>query len=211
MSITRRKARLLSHEKRLSSLGYKLIVGIDEAGRGPLAGPVVAGAVILKDYRFKARIDDSKKLSFTAREIAYDEICRKAYIGIGIISESVIDEINIYNATIRAMELAVADLEISPNYAIVDGPLKLSLSCPVRAIIRGDSLSISIAAASIVAKVTRDRLMQRYDEKYPQYGFARHKGYPTRIHKEALESYGASPIHRKSFAPVKKAIESKLY
>lgn len=197
---------MASHEKRLSRLGYKLIAGIDEAGRGPLAGPVVAGAVILRSCRFKSRIDDSKKLSPLARERAYDEISRKALVGVGVVSESVIDEINIYRATIRAMELAVDGLGVMPDYVIVDGKVSLSLPCPYTSIIRGDSLSISIAAASIVAKVTRDRLMREYDKEYPQYGFSINKGYPTASHKKALAACGASPIHRRSFAPVRKII-----
>ncbi|MCX5677642.1 MAG: ribonuclease HII [Candidatus Omnitrophica bacterium] len=195
--------RLLTHEKRLNSLGYKLIAGIDEAGRGPLAGPVVAGAVILKDFRFKERIDDSKKLSARMREKAYREILRKAIVGIGVVDEKVIDEINILQATIKAMNEAMANLAIPPDYVIVDGRVRLLAGCPVKCIIRGDSSSLSIAAASIVAKVTRDRLMIEYDRTFPQYGFARHKGYPTKMHKKALVSNGASPIHRRTFGPVK--------
>lgn len=201
--------RLLAHEKRLNSLGYKLIAGIDEAGRGPLAGPVVAGAVILKSFRFKARIDDSKKLSAAMREKAYREIFRKAIVGIGVVDEKVIDEINILQATIRAMNEAMANLEVTPDYVIVDGRVRLSTGCPVKCIVRGDSSSLSIAAASIVAKVTRDRIMTEYDKIFPQYGFARHKGYPTKMHKKALVSNGASPIHRRTFAPVRSFILSR--
>ncbi len=200
---TRKHPRLLSHEKRLNSQGYSLIAGIDEAGRGPLAGPVVAGAVILKDFKFKSRIDDSKKLSAKMRDRAYDEIFSKAIVGIGIVDEKVIDEINIYRATIKAMTEALANLETKPDFVIVDGRVKLPTQCPVKCIVRGDSLSLSIAAASIIAKVTRDRIMKEYDKVYPQYGFARHKGYPTKAHKEALKVNGASPIHRKTFNPVR--------
>lgn len=204
--------RLLAHEKRLNSLGYKLIAGVDEAGRGPLAGPVVAGAVILQDFRFKERIDDSKKLSAAMRERAYREIFRKAIVGIGIVDEKIIDEINILQATIKAMHKALTSLEIPPDYVIVDGRVRLSTGCPVKCIIRGDSSSLSIAAASIVAKVTRDRLMVEYDKVFPQYGFARHKGYPTKMHKKALISNGISPIHRRTFGPVKELSEfSSLY
>lgn len=199
----RRTPKLLSHEKRLNRLGYKLIAGIDEAGRGPLAGPVVAGAVILKGFSFKERIDDSKKLTANAREKAYREIVKKAIVGVGIVDEKVIDEINIYRATIKAMEMAMRGLEISPDYVIVDGRVKLTAECPVECIIKGDSRSLSIAAASIIAKVTRDRLMVEYDKIFSQYGFARHKGYPTKAHKRALAICGASPIHRRTFAPVK--------
>lgn len=203
----RRKAsrRLLSQEKRLNSLGYKFIAGVDEAGRGPLAGPVVAGAVILKGFSFRERIDDSKKLSANMRERAYREILRKAVVGIGIVDEKVIDEINIYQATIRAMTEALNNLAVSPDYVIVDGRVKLTTGCPLKCIVRGDSLSLSIAAASIVAKVTRDRIMMEYDKVFPQYGFARHKGYPTKVHKKALLSCGVSPIHRKTFGPVRQA------
>jgi ribonuclease HII len=198
-----RAGKLLSHEKRLNRLGYKFIAGVDEAGRGPLAGPVVAGAVILNDFRFKERIDDSKKLSAKMRERAYREILRKAVVGIGVVDEKVIDEINIYQATIKAMSAALASLEIPPDYVIVDGNVRIPAKCPVKSIIRGDSLSLSIACASIVAKVTRDRMMVEYDKTFPQYGFARHKGYPTKMHRKALVSCGASPIHRRTFGPVK--------
>jgi len=168
-----------------------------------LAGPVVAGAVILKDFRFKARVDDSKKLSAKMREKAYREILRKAVVGIGIVDERVIDEINILQATIKAMKGALAALATLPDYVIVDGRVRLSAGCPVKCIPKGDSSSLSIAAASIVAKVTRDRLMMEYHKSFPQYGFARHKGYPTKTHKKALMAYGASPIHRRTFAPVR--------
>ena len=179
------------------------MAGVDEAGRGPLAGPVVAGAVILKELNFREDIDDSKKLSPKKREKAYREIMEKAIVGIGIVDEGVIDEINIYQATIRAMHEAIANLEKTPDYVIVDGRMRLITKCPLRCIIGGDSKSLSIAAASIIAKVTRDRLMLKYDELFPQYGFARHKGYGTRLHKEALASYGPCAIHRFSFRPVK--------
>ena len=205
-----RRPKLLSHEKRLSRLGYKFIAGIDEAGRGPLAGPVVAGAVILKSLDFKERIDDSKKLTAKLREKAFHEILQKAIIGIGVVDEKTIDRINIYQATIKAMDIALSNLAIHPDYVIVDGRVKLPTKCPIQCIIRGDSKSLSIAAASIVAKVTRDHLMVEYDKAFPQYGFSRHKGYPTKAHKAALQVYGASSIHRMTFAPVK-ALGSKLY
>ncbi|MDP3803927.1 MAG: ribonuclease HII [Candidatus Omnitrophota bacterium] len=194
---------LLQHEKRLSSQGLKLIVGIDEAGRGPLAGPVVAGAVILKDFDFKEDIDDSKKLSPQKRERAYREIVEKAIVGVGIVDEKTIDRINVYRATIRAMQEAVNNLKAEPDYALVDGRMKVPTKCPIKCIVGGDSKSLSIAAASIVAKVTRDRIMVKYDRVYPQYGFARHKGYGTKFHMTALEEHGPSPIHRFSFQPVK--------
>jgi ribonuclease HII len=173
---------------------------VDEAGRGPLAGPVVAGAVILRSLKFNSRIDDSKKLSAAMRERAYREITEKAIVGVGIVDEKTIDRINIYQATLRAMELAVAGLSVRPDCVIVDGNMRFRARCPVRTIIGGDALSMSIAAASIVAKVTRDAIMLGYHKSYPQYGFASHKGYATRAHKEAIRSFGRSPIHRMTFS-----------
>jgi len=180
---------------------------VDEAGRGPLAGPVVAGAVILKSFDFTCEINDSKQLSPKKRDRAYAEILKKAVVGVGIVDEKTIDAINIYQATLRAMQAAIAALDIPPDYVIVDGQMKLRTACPIKCIIKGDTKSLSIAAASIVAKVTRDRLMLKYDKRYPQYGFARHKGYGTRLHKEALAKFGPSPIHRYSFAPVKQCVD----
>ena len=197
---------LLLHERNLNSSGYNAIAGVDEAGRGPLAGPVVAGAVILKDFSFKERIDDSKKLSAKLREKAYHEIFKKSIVGIGIVDEKIIDKINIYQATKKAMQLAISNLEIPPDYVIVDGNMKIITKCPLKCIIGGDSKSLSIAAASIVAKVTRDRLMVEYDKIYPQYGFAQHKGYGTKMHKASLENHGPSPIHRMSFRPMKNSM-----
>ncbi|MDP2928586.1 MAG: ribonuclease HII [Candidatus Omnitrophota bacterium] len=197
-------AKLLLHEKSLSRSGYKTIAGVDEAGRGPLAGPVVAGAVIVKDFHFKERIDDSKKLTAKKREKAYREIFEKCDVGIGIVDEKIIDRINIYQATKTAMQIAISNLKIPPDYVIVDGKMKITTRCPIKCIIGGDSKSISIAAASIIAKVTRDRMMVEYDKQYPQYEFARHKGYGTKAHIEALKNHGPSPIHRFSFHPIKK-------
>jgi Ribonuclease HII len=196
--------RLLLHEKSLNSSGYRSIAGVDEAGRGPLAGPVVACAVIIRDIRFKERIDDSKKLTPRRRESACREILEKSIVGIGIIDEKVIDRINIYQATKKAMQMAVSKLKIPPDYCLVDGNMKIATKSPLKCIVGGDSKSLSIAAASIVAKVTRDDIMVKYDKLYPQYGFARHKGYGTKEHMAALEMHGPSPIHRFSFKPVKK-------
>lgn len=198
--------RLLKFERRLSSSGHRLIAGVDEAGRGPLAGPVVAASCILKTFDFACEINDSKQLSKKKREIAYREILKKAIVGVGIIDEKTIDEINIYQATLRAMEMAIQNLDIPPDYVIVDGRMKIVTKCPVKCIVKGDCRSLSIAAASIIAKVTRDRLMVKYDEEYPQYGFARHKGYGTRLHKATLKKFGPSPIHRYSYQPVREAI-----
>ena len=212
MSTARLRAerlKLLRHEKRLKRSGYRLIAGVDEAGRGPLAGPVVACAVILKDFDFAARINDSKKLTPKKRETAFREIMEKAIVGIGIVSEKDIDVLNIHKATIKAMEGAIWNLKIPPDCIIVDGKVRIASSCPVTCIVRGDSESLSIAAASIVAKVSRDELMRRFDSQFPRYGFARHKGYPTREHKRALKIHGPSPLHRMSFRPVKDASENK--
>ena len=194
---------LLIHEKGLNNSGYRSIAGVDEAGRGPLAGPVVAAAVILKTFEFKERVDDSKKLSAKKREKAYSEIIKKSVFGVGIVDEKTIDRINIYQATKKAMLMALSKLEIPPEYVIVDGKMKITTKCPLKCIIGGDSKSLSIAAASIIAKVTRDKIMAEYDIVYPQYGFARHKGYGTKAHMAAIEKYGPSPIHRMSFRPIK--------
>jgi len=183
---------------------------VDEAGRGPLAGPVVAGAVILRNTSFTHAIDDSKKLSAGKREKAFEEILKKADVGIGIVNEKTIDRINIHRATKKAMELAMSKLSQKPHYVIVDGIMKIRTRCPIRTIIGGDSKCLSIAAASIVAKVTRDRIMGWYDELYPQYGFARHKGYPTKAHKSALKLHGPSPIHRRSYRPVRESDRPNL-
>lgn len=193
---------LLAHEKSLNNSGYRLIAGVDEAGRGPLAGPVVAAAVILKTFRFNERVDDSKKLSANKREKAFSEIIKKSIFGIGIVDEKTIDRINIYQATKKAMHEALSKLRTTPDYVIVDGKMKLTTKCPIRCIPKGDSKSLSIAAASIIAKVTRDRIMHEYDDVYPQYGFSRHKGYGTKAHMAALRKYGPSQIHRKTFHPV---------
>ena len=191
--------RLLQYEVQAEESGFKIIAGIDEAGRGPLAGPVVASAVILKRTDFVERIDDSKKLSPGQLLRAYHEILNKAVIGTGIISNEIIDEINIYKATLMAMEEAVLNLKVSPDYILIDGNMKPKVACHSLSIIKGDSKSLSIASASIIAKVTRDNIMMEYDKSYPEYGFARHKGYPTKEHVKRIREYGLSPIHRRSF------------
>lgn len=207
-SRTKRPAgRLLLHERKLNKAGYRAIAGVDEAGRGPLAGPVVASACIIKNFNFTAEINDSKKLSPHKREKAYREILKKSIVGIGIVDEKTIDRINIYQATKKAMELALRNLAGKPDYVLVDGNMKPASNYRTRCIIAGDSKSLSIAAASIVAKVTRDRIMRRYDAVYPQYGFSRHKGYPTKAHKSALIAHGPSPIHRFTFQPVKASVK----
>jgi len=195
--------------------GFEVIIGVDEAGRGPLAGPVVAAAVLLKaKARFQNRIDDSKKLSSRQREAAFLEMMRKSYFDIGIVDEKVIDNSNILIATRLAMEKAVRCLLASlarrgisssgTNICVlVDGNVKLQIpGCPVFTVIKGDTKSRSIAAASIIAKVKRDRIMYSYDKVWPQYGFSRHKGYPTVMHRRRLAELGPCPIHRLTFAYV---------
>lgn len=194
---------MLYHERKARKAGFKHIAGIDEAGRGPLAGPVVAAALLLKKTRFKHKIDDSKKLTPRARLLAYGEILKNARVGVGIVSEKTIDAINIYNATARAMEKAVRKLSVKPDFLLVDGRIKLKIPCKKAHIKEGDSKSLSIACASIIAKVTRDKIMLGYHKKYPQYGFARHKGYATKEHVRRLMKHGPSPIHRSTFNPVK--------
>ncbi len=194
---------MLYYERKLKKQGKRFIAGLDEAGRGPLAGPVVASAVILKDLKFVNKIADSKVLTRSFRERAYEEILEKAHVGIGVVSEKVIDEINIFRATHLAMELAIYDLGIKPDYVLIDGITYPEIPHPKLALVDGDSRSISIACASIVAKVMRDFIMLYYDILYPKYGFAQHKGYATKMHLRAIRRYGPTPIHRFTFSPIK--------
>ena len=180
------------------------MLGIDEAGRGPLAGPVVAGAVVLGKW-FDPDIKDSKKLSPKKREMLFNRIIENAEsIGIGIVDNETIDQINILNATKRAMHKALANLHIDIDFLLIDA-VKLNIDIPQLAIIGGDNISISIAAGSIIAKVCRDRIMLKLHEEFPEYQFDRHKGYGTAIHTSMLQKYGPCSIHRKSFSPVRKA------
>lgn len=197
------------YERKLKKRGYSLVIGVDEAGRGPLAGPVVAAAVALNTRRFKNRIDDSKKLTPLAREKAFQEIIRKSVFGIGIVDEYTIDRVNILVATRMAMEEAVTSLinklivgKKRRIHIIVDGNVSLKTGFPYTTIIKGDSKSKSIASASILAKVTRDAIMQVYDRIYPRYRFNKHKGYPTEEHRKILKKFGPSIIHRKTFCGV---------
>jgi ribonuclease HII len=195
------------HEEEAWNRGYQLIAGIDEAGRGPLAGPVVASAVILPPGFNVVGIDDSKKLTSKKRAYLYDVIFNGAVaVGVGVIDAAQIDEINILQASLLAMDRAVARLPFRPDYLLIDGPFPIKTDLPQKSLPKGDALSVSIAAASIIAKVTRDRLMETYHDVYPQYGFLRHKGYPTRDHREAIQVLGACPIHRRSFKGVKEYI-----
>ncbi|HLZ77721.1 MAG TPA: ribonuclease HII [Sphingomonas sp.] len=177
-------------------------VGVDEAGRGPLAGPVVAAAVILDRRRVPPGIDDSKKLGEETRETLYERIVRAHGWGVGVVEVEEIDRINIYHATMLAMTRAVDALGIEPGMVLVDGNALPKWRYPARAIVSGDALSRSIAAASIVAKVTRDRMMRDYDLAYPGYGWRQNKGYGTAEHRAALVELGPTPLHRRSFAPV---------
>jgi ribonuclease HII len=187
-------------ESKARGCGYRIIAGIDEAGRGPLAGPVVAAAVILPPGYEHPEITDSKKLSPRQRERLYGIIERDAVsIGIGVVEAPVIDAVNILQATLLAMKEAVLELSPSPDYLLIDGLNRIDLAIPQETIIRGDSLSLSVASASIVAKVSRDRLMEMYHRQFPQYNFLRNKGYGTREHREAILKFGRSKIHRRSF------------
>ncbi len=190
----------LLYENEKYNNGYNIICGVDEAGRGPLAGPVYAAAVVLKRGQTIEGVNDSKKLSEKKRELLFDKIIAQCEdYSIGTASEKEIDEINILQATFLAMKRAVEGLSLRPDCALVDGNQVPPLNCDVETVIKGDSKSESIAAASILAKVSRDRYMLEMAEKYPQYGFEKHKGYGTKLHYEMIEKYGICEIHRKSF------------
>jgi ribonuclease HII len=198
------KTDLWIYEKKARGKGYLTIAGIDEAGRGPLAGPVVAAVVILPDRFPSADVNDSKQLSPVQRDRLYELIYAQAVaVGIGIVDAIEIDRINILRASLLAMVMAASNLDPAPDCLLVDGNFPVPLALAQQTIVKGDALSLSIAAASIVAKVTRDRLMSRYDQDYPQYGFAGHKGYGTHTHREAIVRHGCCPIHRRSFKGVK--------
>ena len=188
-------------ENKMHDEGIKYICGIDEAGRGPLAGPVVVAAVIMPEDSMIEGVNDSKKVSEKKREALYDQILNEAIAyGIGIIDQKEIDEINILNATKKGLTLAVKSLKVRPDRIIVDALDKIDTDgIPYTPIIKGDAKCYSIAAASIIAKVTRDRIMREWDEVYPQYGFEKHKGYGTKAHIDAIKEYGPTPLHRKSF------------
>ena len=196
-----RQHALLAFEREARAKGYTLIAGVDEAGRGPLAGPVVAAACILPEKFFHPKLDDSKKLTPAIRDSLFPILTSFPH-GIGIVSHVEIDRINILQATHKAMHLAIAALPFRPDYILVDG-LQLLHEIPSRKIIDGDALSHSIAGASVIAKVTRDRLMLQLDTLYPHYGFGDHKGYGTARHRQAIQDHGLSPYHRKTFKPCK--------
>ena len=194
---------MLSFEQELWDQGIQYVAGVDEAGRGPLAGPVVAAAVIFpKNQVLVPEINDSKKLSEKARKLALAIIKESAMaIGIGIIPPEIIDNVNILQATFLAMKEAIFELSQQPDFVLIDGKSGPQIDLPYKMLVKGDSRSMSIAAASIVAKVTRDEIMYKEHEKYPMYGFAQHKGYPTKAHIQAIREFGHISLHRKSFHP----------
>jgi ribonuclease HII len=191
-------------EKLYYGQGYERIAGVDEVGRGPLAGPVVAAAVILPKDGIEQKLFDSKQISSKKREDLYGLILSKALgVGIGTIGQEEIDLLNILQATLKAMILAIQNLPVSPDFILIDGPQSLKLPVSQKPIKKGDQLSNSIAAASIVAKVTRDRMMLEWHQKYPYYNFAKHKGYGTKEHRRVIERFGVCELHRKTFRGVK--------
>lgn len=195
---------LYAYEYAARDEGAHMVAGVDEAGRGPLAGPVVTAAVILPFGLFLPGLNDSKKVSAKKRELLYDEIMEKVVaVHVSIVDAATIDRVNIYQATMNGMYEAILSLEPKPDKVLIDAVELAKLPMPSLSIIKGDAKSASIAAASILAKVTRDRLMMQYDTEYPQYGFAQHKGYGTAQHIAALRKYGPCPIHRRSFEPVR--------
>jgi len=201
------KADLWLYEKKSVAKGFCKTGGVDEAGRGPLAGPVVSAAVILPKTLADYGITDSKKITPKKRAYLYEIIYDVAVsIGIGIVEPTEIDSMNIHRSSLLAMSLSVKNLKPQPDNLLIDGKFPIPYDLPQEMIIRGDNLSISVAAASIVAKVTRDRLMEAYHKYYPEFGFAKHKGYPTKDHKKAIIKYGCCPIHRQTYKGVKEYI-----
>lgn len=197
--------KLQRFERRTLPRKYKIAAGVDEAGRGPLAGPVVAAACILKKRAFTTKIFDSKRLSISARQRAFKEIIKQAHIGVGIVDRQIIDKKNILQATIIAMKKALENIGVKPEYLLVDGKFnKQTFVYPYKTLVSGDSRCLSVACASIVAKVVRDNLMSYYSALYPQYGFERNRGYHTKGHLRAIKRYGITPIHRRSFRPIRK-------
>lgn len=195
-----RLQKMLEIEEGLYSKGIKLVCGVDEAGRGPLCGPVVAAAVILKPDSKIEGVNDSKKLSEKKREQVYEAIMQNALaVGVGMSDVDVIESVNILNATKLAMKEAISKLKVQPEYVLIDGNQMIDITIPGETVVHGDAISESIAAASIIAKVTRDRMLIEWDKEYPEYGFAKHKGYGTKAHTDAIAKYGLTPIHRPSF------------
>lgn len=204
-----RLERLQQFERNAYQQGAQYVAGVDEAGRGCLAGPVVAAAVILPRGWTLAHVNDSKQLREAQREFLFPLIQQQALsVGVGIVAAEVIDQVNILQATYLAMEQAIANLSITPDYLLLDAVTLKNLPIRQQGIKKGDSLSISIAAASIIAKVSRDHLMIEYDQQYPHYGFARHKGYGVKQHRQAIAEFGPCPLHRKTFRGVKEFLPS---
>ena len=202
-----RLEQMLRYEKKLYQAGYQAIAGIDEVGRGSLAGPVVAAAVILPPGCKIKGLNDSKKIPKKKHQYIYQVVMDKALaVGIGLMDSEVIDQVNIYEATKLAMKEALSKLCLKPDYLLIDA-MKLDVEIPQESIIKGDANSLSIAAASIVAKVTRDKLMTDYDKEFPGYDFAQNAGYGTKSHLQGLERHGVTPIHRKTFEPIKSMCE----
>lgn len=198
-----------AYENDLVNRKVKVIAGIDEAGRGPLAGPVVAASVILPNDYFLSGLNDSKKLSRKKREYFYDEIIKNAIsYGVGVVSVNDIDKYNIYNSTKIAMIKSILGLSVKPKHLLIDA-MKIELNIPQTSIIKGDAKSVSIAAASIIAKVTRDRYMKELAINYPQYNFGKNAGYGTKEHIDAIRTYGITPEHRKSFEPIKSILKKE--
>lgn len=200
---------LWQYEKDLQSKGIKIIGGTDEAGRGPLYGPVVAACVVLPQNFKLDGLNDSKKLTEKKRNIFYDYIVKNTIYGIGVVSPEEIDKINIYEASRKAMIIAIKQVQkqIKLEYVLSDA-MPIEIDIPVLPIVKGDAKSITIAAASVIAKVTRDRMLYEIDKKYPEYGFKNHKGYPTKKHLEAINKYGLIDGYRKTYGPIKKYIET---
>lgn len=209
----KRLTKMSLYERRLREMGYSVIAGVDEAGRGPLAGPVVAAACILPPDFLLTDLNDSKQVTPEGREHLFTSLTTTTgvYYGVGIIGVDRIDHINILRATFEAMQEAVRQLPKPPDYVLIDGNQLPDMPYPSAGIVEGDAFSISIAAASIIAKVTRDHLMNEEALKWPQYGFEKHKGYGTPQHLEALRRYGPCPLHRKSFEPVKSLLSYDLF
>ncbi len=196
----------LSIEKNKNNLNYKLIAGVDEAGRGPWAGPVYSAAVILDISKIPAEINDSKKMSEKKRDEIYSRIVSEHHYSIGVADVNEIDELNILQASLLSMKRAITNLHLNPDFVLIDGVHRPNLDVDSENIIRGDSKSLSIAAASIIAKVERDRFMKKIDEEYPCYNWKKNKGYGTKEHQNALNIHGISKHHRKSFSPIRKIL-----
>lgn len=209
MKVKEIDADLLKYEKELYAKGIYLIGGVDEAGRGPLVGPVVASCVILpKNYNLPGLID-SKQLSEKKRDYYFDIIMKDAIsVGIGVVDAKTIDKINILEASRLAMKLAIDDMDVKPEYVLSDAMKLTNIEIPYKDIIHGDALSLSIAAGSVIAKVIRDRMLYELDKKHPEYGFAKHKGYPTKAHLEAIKKYGLFEDYRFTYKPIRDLINS---